>query len=768
MLSLVTALGAAAQAPCDALRYLWWADDDLGAIVRAPLSNPRAPTEIVSGLTDPSGIHVDIDGGKVYWTDQTDDTISRANLDGSNVEIVISTGLLRARDITMDPLAGKLYWSDIDASRIERSNLDGTGRETIITGRDPMGIELDLDAGAMYWVDASSRGLYRANLDGSSLEILASGLTSPWDVALDVESDHLYWSDNTDGEIWRASLDGSDATLLVSGLTEPQFLILDLPGGRMYWTTGAGDGGRILRTTLSGQQLSSWTPYSVQPIDVSLDAQGTSPCHICFEELVEPSDPGWFGRASVDVQFDYYDDRFVMLVGAPLDDSLAPAGGAAYLYRWNGASWDLEQTLFPSDPGPDKQFGYRVVMSPPLALIANQPWGDDDAVYVFHSDGETWTEYDRLAPVSPSTEAWGYGMDVVEEGFLAIGSAKGNDSYVEMFDYAGAEGIVPLITITPTRGPDVLSLSGFGESLAIGRAGAPVSEIRDMIVVSDWAAPLASGDFGVTYVFEYDALSSSFEQVQEILPPQSPAQCFGDDVVLASDSVTGDRLFISASTSAAGPGRCHVYRHDGTGWVHASTVSAWDSDGSSFDWFGWEMDARGDVLVAGAANADAAYVYQFDGLDWLPVDKLRDPAGIDQFGWAVSMRFDMLSLGHVGNDERVVSYRLSSDPCPLSAGSPEQPADRVEHMLGVSPSPFRRATVVTFQLLRPALAHVSVYDARGRMLRRLVPHAMLAAGVHRLGWDGRDDHGREVPSGVYFVQLSHGSSSITQRLVLTR
>ena len=53
---------------------------------------------------------------------------------------------------------------------------------------------------------------------------------------------------------------------------------------------------------------------------------------------------------------------------------------------------------------------------------------------------------------------------------------------------------------------------------------------------------------------------------------------------------------------------------------------------------------------------------------------------------------------------------------------------------------------------------LSVFDPLGRQVRALVK-GPLPAGLHQLSWDGRDDAGRAVGSGVYLLRLSAGERS---------
>ena len=65
----------------------------LSNVLRVPPSG-GATENLQTGLVDPYGIAVDIQGGKVYWTDTGTDSIQRKNLDGTgSVDDLITTGL---------------------------------------------------------------------------------------------------------------------------------------------------------------------------------------------------------------------------------------------------------------------------------------------------------------------------------------------------------------------------------------------------------------------------------------------------------------------------------------------------------------------------------------------------------------------------------------------------------------------------------------------------------------------------------------------------
>ncbi|MBM3277766.1 MAG: right-handed parallel beta-helix repeat-containing protein [Candidatus Handelsmanbacteria bacterium] len=83
------------------------------------------------------------------------------------------------------------------------------------------------------------------------------------------------------------------------------------------------------------------------------------------------------------------------------------------------------------------------------------------------------------------------------------------------------------------------------------------------------------------------------------------------------------------------------------------------------------------------------------------------------------------------------------------------------------PNPFNGATTLRFDLPADTRATLTICDALGRPLRRLLD-APLAAGTHRYTWDGRDDQGQEVASGVFLARLRAGEFRAVVRVAVVR
>jgi aminopeptidase N len=83
------------------------------------------------------------------------------------------------------------------------------------------------------------------------------------------------------------------------------------------------------------------------------------------------------------------------------------------------------------------------------------------------------------------------------------------------------------------------------------------------------------------------------------------------------------------------------------------------------------------------------------------------------------------------------------------------------------PNPFNPETTIRFTLDAKSRATLRVYDVSGRLVATIVS-AQLPAGPHRAVWDGKNQSGESVASGVYFYCLSAGGHTATKKMVLLR
>ncbi|MCX6134970.1 MAG: Ig-like domain-containing protein [Ignavibacteriales bacterium] len=83
------------------------------------------------------------------------------------------------------------------------------------------------------------------------------------------------------------------------------------------------------------------------------------------------------------------------------------------------------------------------------------------------------------------------------------------------------------------------------------------------------------------------------------------------------------------------------------------------------------------------------------------------------------------------------------------------------------PNPFNPTTAISYQLIANSLVTLKVYDMLGREVTTVV-NEMGVAGKHTAVWDGKNDRGESVSSGVYLYQLRAGGLVMTKKMVLLK
>jgi hypothetical protein len=83
------------------------------------------------------------------------------------------------------------------------------------------------------------------------------------------------------------------------------------------------------------------------------------------------------------------------------------------------------------------------------------------------------------------------------------------------------------------------------------------------------------------------------------------------------------------------------------------------------------------------------------------------------------------------------------------------------------PNPFNPTTSIAFYLPKEQRAAIVIYDVSGARVRALVD-GVMPVGRHVVRWDGRNDGGNRVASGVYYYRLKTAKDTMTKKLVVVR
>ncbi|MFC1573278.1 right-handed parallel beta-helix repeat-containing protein [Candidatus Eisenbacteria bacterium] len=181
--------------------------------------------------------------------------------------------------------------------------------------------------------------------------------------------------------------------------------------------------------------------------------------------------------------------------------------------------------------------------------------------------------------------------------------------------------------------------------------------------------------------------------------------------------------------------------------------------------------------IVGGAQLSCCNVYGNSGGDWV-----GDIAG--QYGINGNFSADPCFCDMPNDDYHLWNY----SPCaqvgcgligalPVACTDPQGLGDHSDDpgagsrfILDIAPNPFESSTTMSFSIpsqLAASPIHLDIYDATGRLIRNLV-NATLPAGSHDISWNGTDQAGKAMKSGVYVYKLCVGSKSEAGRLLLIR
>lgn len=210
----------------DKIYYSDFENTDDGKIWRMNLDG-SGQEMLVSGITDPYTIALNLAGGKIYWADDNGN-VSRANLDGSSVEtsfINVPDGQMRA--VAYDSKNKKIYFYEVWAEDLYVANEDGSNVTKLISGVYGYGILVDEVNDKIYFEDRNSAELKIANLDGTGIATVAPApSTRIHGLAIDYVTNKLYWMDRNENQLKRANLDGSDLEIVLTGLNSPRGIFI--------------------------------------------------------------------------------------------------------------------------------------------------------------------------------------------------------------------------------------------------------------------------------------------------------------------------------------------------------------------------------------------------------------------------------------------------------------------------------------------------------------------------------------------------------------
>lgn len=359
------------------------------------------------------------------------------------------------------------------------------------------------------------------------------------------------------------------------------------------------------------------------------------------------------------------------------DDNNTPSKGTI---RWNEAAQDFEgfdgiqwlsltqtnntsstsSTSWPSDCSTTGTIGDYAIASSTDG-VANDQFGQsvsifgntavigvrlDDAqkgaVYVYTKTNQGWVESTKIVASDGLTgDQFGYDVDLFED-YLVVGAPFDdtgvftNKGSVYIFKRVG-NNWTQQIKLLPG---DVAQSDQFGISVSIDS-----SRMVAGVLLGDGIVP----NSGAAYVFKLE--NDVWAQEAKIFASDGtePYQ-FG-----AAVSISGNKIVCGDPTGNTNIGAAYLFLRNGTVWTEAQIITP--QDGVTSDNFAHEIDLYKNYLIIGSkfhdlplSNAGAAYVYSFDGLNFIQETKVTGSEAGEFFGSSVAIHEGYFLIGSVNFD----------------------------------------------------------------------------------------------------------------------
>ncbi len=333
-------------------------------------------------------------------------------------------------------------------------------------------------------------------------------------------------------------------------------------------------------------------------------------------------------------------DGSTVVFGAIGDDDMGTDSGAAYVFRWNGSSWVQVPKLMANDGVGGECFGHSVAVSADGNTVVVGAYQDDSnkgSAYVYRWNGSSYDQAQWLtADVRGAYDQFGWSVAVSADGGTVVVGAKYGDGRVAD---SGSAFVYRWNGTSYAQAPKLKADDGavndyFGVSVSVSGDGGTV-------VVG------ANGDDsakGSAYVYRWNG--STYEQSQKLTASDgATSDNFGLSVAVSGD---GNTVVVGATgddDKGTDSGAAYVFRVNGSSWGEMKLTA---SDGEASDNFGQSVaiSADGSKVVTGAyrddSNKGSAYVHRWNGSSYDQSRKLMLSDGLAGgcFGWCVAVSGD--------------------------------------------------------------------------------------------------------------------------------
>ena len=637
----------------------------------------------------------------------------------------------------------KLYWTDTRG--IHRVDLDGGNMETPVPVPlvSPIGIAVDEQGGKIYWADSDTRKIQRANLDGTNIEDIIkvkSGI--PYYVAVDASGGKIYWTDTS--IIQRSNLDGTEVEALVTQANRvewPQGIAIDSNGKKMYWADS--DVRKIQRSNLDGTEVEDLVTEGLRnPLKVAVDP---------IAGKMYWTDIGTIFRANLDGK-----NVEETVVGLDFPSAIAVDSVAGKLY-WT--EWDTGK-IHRSDPDGtniEDVFTTGVKRILGIAVGADRQkiyWTDREFPPKIQQANLDGTDIEALITTELSPN--GIALDTSEQKIYWTNSEAGKIQRAN-FDGTNIEDLV-IDGLCWASGID-LDRNGGKMYWADGCAGIQRSNLDgtdvETLVAKEAARPNdVAVDINNSKIYWTNSEAEKIQRanldgtnVEDLIElPKVPKS-------IALDVKAG-KIYSTEAHINTGSGIIRRLNLDGTEPQTVLKPARIQLEKTRLSGpLGIAVDPYGGKIYWIDLNPGRIHRANLNGTDAEDI--------VTGINWG---RFIALDLTQTIESWGVVN-RQGKQPTLWGR-------IRGTALLPNFPNPFNPETWIPYQLAEAAHVRIRIYDALGHLVRELdlgkQPAGDYLSRQRAAYWDGCNNTGEVVSSGVYFYMLKAGNYRTTRRMTVAR
>ena len=422
-----------------------------------------------------------------------------------------------------------------------------------------------------------------------------------------------------------------------------------------------------------------------------------------------------------------------IIVGAP---ELNDAGGAFVFHR-SGNNWKQVSKLVHQGRAKGDNFGEDVAIDRNTAIVGaagiDGVGRDSGAAYVYFREGNSWKQQAKLVP-SDSAKGDAFGSSVFVLGNTAVIGSNGNTH-----DGVRFCGAAYVFTRRDGAWTEQAKLTA-SDAAKADRFGTAVSMSEKTIIVG---APFrdteAKGDSGAAYTFLFDG--NTWKEQGKLIPKDShKGHKFGTGVAMTPNIALVGAPWDDDVETGSGATYSFV-RTDGV-WQQKEKVIPHDV-GEDYH-FGYSVNVSLNAAIVSAHNiphaaptwphGDGVQAYVFSMIE----DFGTPPYSVKPIG------LKLTTLGQVKRTDLLQNF----------------------------PNPFNPETWMPYRLAHDGDVRFRIYDANGGLVRfldlgyqRAGSYVNLSSAVY---WDGRNQDGEPVASGLYFYTMSTDDFKATRRMLIQK